>query len=112
MPCSYGIGIPYQGDKPPYVDVLPEVQYFYSMGNMLLSYTDTERDLGVLMNGTLNFTQHADMLYPKASQRLGLLNRTCYFVNNQEMRRVLLLYLTMVRSIFEHCSIVWRPSTK
>ena len=61
------------------------------------------------MNGTLNFTYHSDMLYSKANQNLGLLKRTCHFVYNIQMKRA--LYLTMVRSIFEHCPIVWRPSS-
>ena len=39
---------------------------------------------------------------------LGLLKRTCHFVNNSQMKRT--LYLTLVRSQFEHCPIIWKPS--
>ena len=49
------------------------------------------------------------MLYSKANQRFGLLKRTCHFVNNMYVKRA--LYLTMVRSLFEHCPVVWRPSS-
>ena len=38
---------------------------------------------------------------------LGLIKRTCYFITDYRTRRQ--LYLTLVRSNFEHCSIVWRP---
>ena len=79
------------------------------MGSDVLDYCDYEKDLGIHMNGNLNFTLHANMLYSKANQKLGLLKRTCHFVNNSRMKRA--LYLTMVRSIFEHCPIIWRPSS-
>ena len=61
------------------------------------------------MNGSLNFSHHANMMYSKANQKLGLLKRTCHFVKNFRIKRA--LYLTMVRSTFEHCPIVWRPSS-
>ena len=79
------------------------------MGDSILEYTETEKDLGILMNRTLNFTDHSNYLYGRANQRFGLLKRTCHFVHSIEKRRV--LYLTMVRSLFEHCPIIWRPSS-
>ena len=94
---------------PPLIDVLPFVQFYYTMDNSVLDYVSSEKDLGVIINKTLNFTEHVDSLYSKANQRLGLLKRTCYFINNTSKRRV--LYLTMVRSLFEHCPVVWRPSS-
>ena len=39
-----------------------------------------------------------------------MLRRTCHFVQDTKRRRA--LYLTLVRSQFEHCSQVWRPSGK
>ena len=85
------------------------------MGDSILEYTETEKDLGILINRTLNFTEHSNFLYGRANQRcranqrFGLLKRTCHFVHSIEKRRV--LYLTMVRSLFEHCPIIWRPSS-
>ena len=46
----------------------------------------------------------------EANQKLGMLKRNCNFVSNMHKRRT--LYLSQVRSQFEHCPIVWRPSTK
>ena len=46
----------------------------------------------------------------KANQRLGLIRRTCHFTMCSEQRRA--LYLALVRSIFEHCSVVWAPQTQ
>ena len=80
------------------------------MGDSILEFTETEKDLGILiMNRTLNFTEHSNFLYGRANQRFGLLERTCNFVHSIEKRRV--LYLTRVRSLFEHCPIIWRPSS-
>ena len=79
------------------------------MGNALLDYVESEKDLGVVINRTLNFTEHATSLFNKANQRFGILKRTCHFVHNKNKKRA--LYLAMVRSIFEHCPTVWRPSS-
>ena len=95
--------------KPPLVDILPEIQFYYSMGNNIIDYYDSEKDLGIHINGTLNWTQHCDTVYSKANRMLGLLKRTCHFVNNSNMRRA--LYLSLVRSQFETCPIVWKPSS-
>ena len=95
--------------SPLLLDILPFVQFFYKMGDSILENTETEKDLGILMNRTFNFTDHSNFLYGRANQRFGLLKRTCHFVHSIEKRRV--LYLTMVRSLFEHCPIIWRPSS-
>ena len=81
----------------------------YTMGDTLIDYVPSEKDLGITVNRTLNFTKHANSLYSKANQRFGFLKRICHFKDNTAKRRV--LYLTMVRSIFEHCPVVWRPSS-
>ncbi len=81
------------------------------MGDMmLLDYVSSEKDLGIFMNSTLNFNEQANFLYGKANQKLGMLKRTCHFVTDINKRRV--LYLTLVRSLFEHCPMVWRPASK
>ena len=95
--------------KMPFLNVLPFIQFHYSMGSKLIDYCETEKDLGININGSLNFSHHTDMLYSKANQRLGLLKRTCHFIKSLDRKRA--LYLTMVRSIFEHCSYVWKPSS-
>ena len=94
--------------KIPLLDILPFVQFQYSMGKELIDYCEVEKDLGIHINGMLNFSHHADILYSKANQRFGLLKRSCHFVKNPDRRRA--LYLTMIRSLFEHCPYVWRPS--
>ena len=79
------------------------------MGDSTLNYTDSERDLGILMNRTHNFSEHSNYLYNRSSQRFGILKWSCHFVYSILKRRV--LYSTMVRSLFEHYPVIWRPSS-
>ena len=93
---------------PPLLGILPNIQYFYSLGDCPLDYVDSEKDLGVHINTTLNFNDQCEKLLSKANQRFGLTKRTCHFVNDVKRKRT--LYLALIRSQFEHCSPIWRPS--
>ncbi len=90
--------------------MLPFVEFYYSLGENLLNYEDSEKDLGVLINPSFSFNSQCESLLLKASQQFGLVKRTCHFVKDIKRRRA--LYLIMVRSQFEHCSQIWRPNTK
>ena len=95
--------------KPPLIDVLPFIQFMYEMGENVLDYCNIETDLGININGALNWTQHSNKIYSRANQRFAILRRTCSFIHNLKMKRI--LYLAMVRSLFEHCPTIWRPSS-
>ncbi len=73
----------------PFIGILPFIQYFYTMGDLLLDYTESEKDLGIFMNSVLNFNDQANYLYGKANQKLGMLKRNCYFVMDTNRRKVL-----------------------
>ena len=45
------------------LDILPFIQFHYSMGNDLIDYCETEKDLGININSALNFSYHSDILY-------------------------------------------------
>ena len=92
----------------PLVEVLPFVQHFYSLGNCLLEYVESEKDLGVDMTPKLSWSQQCNRLYSKANQQLGMTKRNAFFIIDIQKRR--LLYIALVRSQFEHCSIIWRPT--
>ena len=95
---------------PPMLNILPFVQFMYSLdGSTLLDYTDSEKDLGVLVTNKMNWTEQCDQLLSRANQQLGIVKRNCYFVTDIKRRRT--LYMALVRSQFENCSIIWRPST-
>ena len=41
---------------------------------------------------------------------MGLLKRVCHFIRSKDQKRA--LYLAIVRSQYEHCCVVWRPTTQ
>ena len=85
------------------------VQHSYSLGGEALDIVDTETDLGVEVTSTLNWSKQCEKLYIRAKQRLGMIKRNAYFVTDSKKRR--LLAISLVRSQFEHCSVISRPTT-
>ena len=92
------------------LSVLPFYNFMYSLGGTSLVYVDGEKDLGVMVTSSLDWKEQCSKVLSKANQKLGMARRNCHFVIDSNRRRV--LYLTLVRSQFEHCSIIWRPVTK
>ena len=88
-------------------DILPFQKFSYELGNSILDYDDTEKDLGVFLTSRLTWDSHHDFICKKAARQLGLLRRTCHFVKNPNKKRS--LYIMIVRSLFEHCSELWAP---
>ena len=83
--------------------------YFYNLGGVQLEFVKEEKDLGVIVTSKLSWEEQVEALLSKASSRLGLLKRTMHFLKCQKQRRA--FYLAIVRSQFEHCVQVWRPSS-
>ena len=90
-------------------ELFPFHIYYYNLNGTDLDYVDSENDLGVVVNNLLNFRENILKLCSKASSRLGFVKRTLHFVKDQKKKRA--FYLALVRSIFEHCSVIWRPSS-
>ena len=71
------------------------------------------RDLGVLIDEKLMFTEHVDAVAHHANRALGLLIRTfqtgkCGHTFDKSMRKPIIGTLcTNVRSILEFCSVIW-----
>ena len=76
--------------------MLPFVAYHYYIGENLLSYADSEKDVGVHINKGFNSNEQCEILLTKANQKFGILKRTCHFVTCKNRRRV--LYHALVRS--------------
>ena len=92
------------------LSVLPFYNFVYSLGGESLDYVSSEKDLGVMVTSTFDWAEQCGKVYSKANQKLGLSRRTCHFVIDNNRRRI--LYLTLIRSQFEHCSVIWRPVSK
>ena len=90
-----------------YLSLLPCSRFSYTIKNVILNYKKSEVDLGVTINDQFTWSDHHQKVTTKASQMLGLklMKRTCHFLVNSKRKRT--LYLSMVRSQFEHCSIIW-----
>ena len=80
----------------------------YTLDSHPLKSVDVEKDLGVDITPKLNWEHQVTRLCSKAAQKLGLLRRSCFFVNDTSRART--LYLTLVRSLFESCAVIWRPT--
>ena len=83
--------------------------FYYSLDGNKLEYVESEKDLGVHVTSNLSWGQQSDYIYSKASSRLGLLKRALHFVKCPKQKRV--FYLAVVRSLFEHCIQIWRPTS-
>ena len=86
---------------------LPFTIFNYKLNSIYIDYVSSQVDLGVSVTSKLLWTNHHDTLLEKATSKLGLLMRTCHFTINVKQKRA--FYLSVIRSLFEHCSFIWRP---
>ena len=89
------------------LDNLPFNTFWYHLNNVDIDYAPSNTDLGVVLNTKLLFNDHCNQLVSRANSKLGLLIRTCHFTCNKRQKRT--FYLAIVRSMFEHCSVIWSP---
>ena len=99
-----------KGQIPEYDNPLPFHEFWHEINGNVLEYVTEEKDLGVIITRRLSWIHHCEALLSRANRQLGLLRRTCYFIIDSKRRRA--LYLSLVRSIFEHCCQVWAPQAR
>ena len=90
-------------------NMLPFQLFLYTLNGHILDFSESEKDLGVVVKSDLSWDENLHALCQKASSRLGLMKRTLHFIKDPKQKRA--FYLALVRSLFEHCSIIWRPTT-
>lgn len=78
-----------------------------SLGNQVVVKCDRIRDLGVILDSKLAFTDHYNAIIHKATNMLGFIKRFGY--NFKDPYTIKTLYIAYVRSVLEYCSIVWSP---
>ena len=88
--------------------ILPFDRFAYELGENVLDYCDEETDLGIVMTPKISWESQHSTILMKATRQIGLLTRTCHFIKNQSQKRA--LYITLVRSLFEHCGEIWAPN--
>ena len=84
-------------------------EFSYKLHNTILEQSDNECDLGVTVSTNLKWNRQHSIITGKAAQKLGLVKRVCSFTLDKLSRKI--LFLSIVRSQFEHCSVVWAPTT-
>ena len=83
------------------------LQGSYHIGNHVVSQTDTQKDLGVVVNTNLKWSSHISSISSKANKMLGFLYRTSDPRFGSTVKRS--LYLSLVRSYLGYASEVWSP---
>ena len=94
--------------RPPTYYILPFDRYSYTLGDNVIDYCTEEKDLGLTVNNKLSWESHQKSILLKAARQLGLVRRTCHFIKSIPQKRS--LYITLVRSLFEHCGEIWSPN--
>ena len=79
------------------------------LNNNILELRSGFRDLGLVTVCNLSWNTHSDKISNKDSKILGLIKRTCK--GFQDVSTLRTLYLALVRSQLESCSVVWSPHT-
>ena len=87
---------------------IQNIEFAYSVDNIVLSKTHTFRDLGVTYDTKLKFSAHIDSIVKKSAKMLGFLMRTAKHLQNFDS--LMLLYKSLVRSNLEYATQIWSPS--
>ena len=85
------------------------VRYDYKLDNHPLEYTDTEKDLGVIIDNKLTFDDHIQSKINTANRIMGLIRRSFTFLDSDSFKK---LFKAMVRPHIEFSNTVWHPRTK
>ena len=78
----------------------------YSMDGKVLSTTEEEKDLGVLIDNKLDFGKHINSIVGRANRVLGMIRVSFACLNIQMF---LNMYTALVRPLLEYCVQVWSP---
>lgn len=74
-----------------------------------ITKVDMEKDLGVIIDNSLNFTDHINSKVSKANQLLGLIFKTFTYMDKEMF---LNLYKSLVRPQLEYATSIWFPLYK
>ena len=78
----------------------------YSLCDKILKASKRERDLGIVIDDSLKFSEQCNTAVKSANSILGLIRRT---IKSKSKRIITQLYKTLVRPKLEYCVQAWRP---
>ncbi len=82
----------------------PGSEYF--LYNQVLKTKNSEKDLGVLVDQTLKFSEQSNAVVNSANATLGMIKRNIVSRNSKVITK---LYKALVRPKLEYCVQAWRP---
>jgi len=81
-------------------------KYNYHMGEVTLSKTSCEKDLGVWVDDGLKFSEHINNQVIKANKILGLIRRSFSNIDSHSFK---LMYKSLIRTHLEYANVVCYP---
>ena len=78
----------------------------YRLGNVILKDSEKERDLGIIVDKTMKFSEQVNSAVGKANDMLGMIKRN---ITCKSKSIVTKLYKALVRPKLEYCVQAWRP---
>ena len=81
----------------------------YMINDIILNKSEKERDLGVIVDKNLKFSEHCSKVANSANVTLGMIRRTIHCKSKSIITR---LYKALVRPQLEYCVQAWRPYLK
>jgi hypothetical protein len=85
------------------------IYFNYKLCNNPVARSHCVKDLGVLLDCKLYFHQHINYVFSQSLKMLGLIG---YITSSfSTLDNLLVLYITLVRSITEYASVVWNSIT-
>ena len=81
----------------------------YSLGNRELKESKEEKDLGVIIDTSMKFSEQCNTAVKNANRTLGLIRRT---IKSKSKKVIVKLYKALVRPKVEYCVQAWRPYLK
>ena len=81
----------------------------YKLGDKELKSSVNERDLGIIVDNNMKFSEQCNVATKNANSILGLIRRT---IQNKSKNIILQLYKGLVRPKLEYCVQAWRPFLK
>ena len=77
------------------------------MESLPITKVDNYCDLGIILSSNLYWKPHLQHILSKAYKMLGLLRRT--FSTTIPVNSKKQLYISLIRSQFMYCSVLWKP---
>ena len=81
----------------------------YKLGNLEISLTENEKDLGIILDNSLKFQNYINTQAKKANSMLGIISRSFKHIDNDMF---LVLYESLIRPHLEYGSQVWLTMNK